>query len=32
MKRIVSLLITTAISCSGTKVGMSQDNSDPQNT
>jgi hypothetical protein len=30
MKRIVSLLlITTAISCSGTKVGMSQDNSDP---
>ena len=30
MKRIVSLLIiTTAISCSGTKAGMSQDNSDP---
>jgi hypothetical protein len=30
MKRIVSLFINyTAISCSGTKVGMSQDNSDP---
>ena len=30
MKKLLSLLvITTAISCSGTKVGVSQDNSDP---